>query len=62
MLIVGILTFGFGTFNIILSGLPNQWFGFISFAFLIWMYFNIDKVYQNDGIHQKRDQKNQGRV
>jgi len=47
MLAVGVLAFGFGTYNII-TGLPNQWFGFISGAFLIWVYFNIDKINKKD--------------
>jgi hypothetical protein len=46
MLIAGFLAMGFGTYNIIFLGLPNQWFGFISGAFLIWMFFNVDKFYE----------------
>ena len=44
MLLVGAFAFIIGTYNIIFLGLPNQWFGFISGAFLIWTYFNIDKI------------------
>jgi hypothetical protein len=44
MLIIGILAFGFGTYNIVVIGMPLQWFGFISGAFLIWLFFNIDKI------------------
>lgn len=53
MLVIGILAFGFGTFNIILSGLPNQWFGFFSGGFLIWLYFNIDKIVQKERQNQE---------
>lgn len=53
MILIGILAFGFGAYNIIFSGLPNQWFGFISGGFLIWMYFNLDKIYQKDIEKQK---------
>jgi hypothetical protein len=48
MLIAGILGMGFGTYNIIFLGLPNQWFGFICGAYLLWLFFNIDKVYKPD--------------
>lgn len=44
MLITGILSFIFGTYNIVFLNLPNQWFGFISGVFLIWLFFNIDKI------------------
>lgn len=53
MLVIGILAFGFGVFNIILSGIPNQWFGFISGSFLIWLYFNIDIFYQKERQNQE---------
>ena len=43
MLIVGILAFTTCFYNIIFAGLSNQWFGFISGAFLIWLFFSIDK-------------------
>ena len=43
ILIVGIITFSFGVYNIIFLKLSNQWFGFISGAFLIWLFFNIEK-------------------
>lgn len=55
MLIIGILAFGFGAFNIILSGLPNQWFGFISGGFLIWIFFNIDKIVQKEKQNQESE-------
>jgi uncharacterized membrane protein YbaN (DUF454 family) len=55
MLIIGILSFGLGAFNIIVSGLPNQWFGFFSGGFLIWMYFNLDRIYQKDIEKVKRE-------
>jgi len=42
MLIIGIAAFAFETYNIVFLKLPNQWFGFISGAFLIWLFFNID--------------------
>ena len=48
MLIVGILVFIFGAYNIKIVGLPNQWFWFISGAFLIWTFFNIDKFIKED--------------
>ena len=50
MLLIGILSFALGAYNIIFLSLPNQWFGFISGAFLIWLFFNIDKIYRNDVI------------
>jgi len=43
ILILGILAFGTGAYNIIFARLPLQWFGFISGAFLIWLFFNIDR-------------------
>jgi len=43
MLIVGIAAFSFGAYNIVFLKLSNQWFGLISGAFLIWLFFNIDK-------------------
>lgn len=44
MLFTGFLSFVFGTYNIVFLNLPNQWFGFISGAFLVWLFFNIDKI------------------
>lgn len=58
MLIVGILAFGFGAFNIVSSGMPDQWFGFISGGFLIWLYFNIDKIYKQDIEKQENHELN----
>ena len=43
MLIVGVVGFIYSCYNIIFVGLSNQWFGFIAGAFLIWLFFNIDK-------------------
>ena len=43
MLIIGILAFTTCGYNIIFAGLSNQWFGFLSGAFLIWLFFMIDK-------------------
>ena len=48
MLIVGIAAFSFGTYNIVYLKISNQWFGFISGAFLIWLFFNIDKFIKKD--------------
>jgi hypothetical protein len=42
MLIVGALAFFIGAYNIIFVKIPHQWFGFMSGAFLIWLFFNID--------------------
>jgi hypothetical protein len=53
MLIAGILAMGFGTYNIIFLGLPNQWFGFIGGAFLVWMFFNIDRIYKTNEIKEQ---------
>jgi hypothetical protein len=52
MLIIGLLGFGFGAYNIIFIRLPYQWFGFISGAYLVWLFFNIDKVYKNQEINK----------
>jgi len=43
MLIIGILAFASGCYNIIFEGSTIVWFGFISGAFLIWLFFNIEK-------------------
>ena len=43
MLILGILAFTTCGYNIVFAGLANQWFGFISGAFLIWLFFMLDK-------------------
>jgi hypothetical protein len=43
ILIIGILAFVSGCYNIIFDGKTIIWFGFISGAFLIWLFFNIDK-------------------
>ena len=48
MLFVGILAFSFGAYNIVFTGFPNQWFGFISGGYLIWLYFNIDKFVKKE--------------
>ena len=56
ILIIGILAFISGIFNIVYAGLPNQWFGFISGAFLIWLFFNLDKIYKNSEIKKQVDQ------
>jgi len=52
MLIVGIAAFSFGAYNIVFLKLSNQWFGLISGAFLIWLFFNIDKF-----IKENKDKK-----
>ena len=53
MLLVGILAFVSGTFNIVFAGLPNQWFGFIAGALLIWSFFNIDKVARKVNVQEQ---------
>ncbi|MBG0765407.1 MAG: hypothetical protein H0S78_11140 [Tissierellales bacterium] len=48
MLVIGITAFIFGAYNIVVLKIPNQWFGFISGAFLIWLFFNIDNFIKKD--------------
>jgi len=47
-LIIGIAAFSFGAYNIVFMKLSNQWFGFISGAFLIWLFFNIDNFIKKE--------------
>jgi len=47
MLILGILTFISFIYNIVIAKFPNQWFGLVSGVFLIWCYFNINKIIPN---------------
>jgi len=53
MLIVGFLAFSSSVYNIIYEHLPYQWFGLVSGALLIWIFFNINKlIKENHGKSQ----------
>lgn len=44
ILIIGILAFVTGTYNLAVMHLENQWFGITAGIFLIWLFFRFDRV------------------
>ncbi len=52
--IIVILAFVTGTDNIVIEEISIQWFGFVSVAFLIWLYFSIERIIKKDLIKIRR--------